>query len=245
MIVAILRIALLAVIAVLLAAGCGGDPEPAPAETIPETTVPPVEPPDPLDLSSPGLTACTIAVAPGGPEWEISLFWTGEPDAAGGFHRIHTVSIRKMDGSEGQTFVGLEADINNVMDLSGYLVAEDMDFDGYTDFRLMEFPTAGPNTYWLFWLYDPAASAFRRASEWEDLGLVSPEFIPEENMVRSFSRDGYGLYDTRWFSMTEGIPALIRRESTEWEGDTLFMVTEETVDGLLVETSRTISEEGS
>ena len=239
MFITILRTALLAVLAVLPAAGCGGEPESVPAETVPDTTALPVEPPHSPDLSSPGITACSIAVTPGGPEWEISLMWSDQPDAAQGFRSIHTVCVRMLDGTEDQTFTDLEANINNVMDLSGYLVTEDMDFDGYTDFRLMEFPTAGPNTYWLFWLYDPAASAFRRALEWENLGLVSPEFIPGDNMIRTFSRDGYGLYDTRWFSVEESLPVLVREERTEWvTDDSLVMVTSELFDGTMVETGR-------
>ncbi|GEM_PF-3283637 len=235
----------------LLAAACGEPQDPAAAEggrsdglTIEtDTDIPSVRTIEAVDPSSPGLTTCTLAVAPDGAEWEISLLWTGPPETVDGFHRIHTISLRPLEGGETTVFQNLEADIPDVMDASGYLVIEDMNFDGYMDFRLMEHPTAGPNTYWLFWLYDPETSGFGRVEEWEELGLVSPEFLAEDQRIRSFSRDGYGLYQTRVFDIAEGIPVLAIRIHTEWEGDTLYSVTEELVDGVMMQTNREILEE--
>ena len=47
-------------------------------------------------LSSPGLTTCTLTVAPGAGDWEISLHWLGPPAAADGFLSVHTVSARPL-----------------------------------------------------------------------------------------------------------------------------------------------------
>jgi len=236
----------------LLGAACGEPQEPAAAEDVGSDEVTIVTDEgilqdrtmeEAVDPSSPGLTACTLSVTSEGSEWEISLLWTGPPETVEAFHSIHTLSLRPLEGGEATVFRNLDASIPDVMDASGYLVTEDMNFDGFMDFRLMENPTAGPNTYWLFWLYDPETGTFTKADVWNELGLVSPEFLPEEHRIRSFSRDGYGLYETRMFDVTEGIPMLAMRIYTEWEDDTLYSITEELVDGAMMETSREILEE--
>jgi len=188
--------------------------------------------------ASPGLTSCTLQVAADIEPLLISVYWTTGEGLPDGFASAHTVMTAPLSGGEADRFQ-VDTRFHADLDPSGWFVVEDMNFDGFLDFRLMESPSAGPDTYWLFWLFDPGSGRFRRASEWESAGLVSPEFDPVERTIRSFSRGGYGLYTTTWFVVEDGIPEPVRMEITEpGEGDSLFLVTMERIDGVMTETGR-------
>ena len=193
--------------------------------------------------ASPGLTLCTLSVHSDREPFEISLYWVGSPDAAPGFRKAHTLTTKPLDEGGITVFDGLESNYYENSELQGYLIAEDMNFDGYTDFRLMESPTAGPNTYWYFWLYDPDTGTFYRSMEYEDSNLVSPEFDQDNKTIICFHRDGMGIYGTEHYFVENGHLLLVRDEQTEFQGpDSLVTTVTELVNDEMIVTEQTVQE---
>ncbi|MBN2587725.1 MAG: hypothetical protein JXA64_05900 [Candidatus Fermentibacteraceae bacterium] len=181
---------------------------------------------------SPGLTSCTLSVHDDLEPFLVSLYWVGPPETPDGFRMAHTVSMSPIGSDSVTTFQGLEAYYHGSSDVNGYLVAEDMNFDGYADLRLMESPSAGPNTCWYYWLFHPETGTFLRADIWEETGLVSPSFDPGEGVITSFHRDGGGFYGTEYYRVEDNVPVLVRSETTEYiSPDSAVTTVMELIDG--------------
>jgi hypothetical protein len=194
-----------------------------------------------LSLASPGMTSCTLSVRDGTVPFEVSLYWVGPPETPEGLRMAHTVTVSPLGSDEITEFRGLEAYYHSSSVTAGYLVGEDMNFDGWNDFRLMRWPSAGPNTYWYFWLFEPETGNFGRAEAWEDAELVSPSFDTEEEMIVSFHRDGMGMYGTDYYTVLDDVPVLVRSENTEYlSRDSSVTTVTELVEGEMMVTGRTI-----
>ncbi len=193
--------------------------------------------------ASPGLTQCTLSVHSDLEPFEISLYWVGPPDADPGFRLAHTLTAAPLGGDSVVVFDGLESNYYENSELQGYLIADDMNFDGYTDFRLMQFPTAGPNTCWYFWLFDPDTGSFFRSMEYEESSLVSPEFDQDNKTIKCFHRDGMGIYGTEYYFVEEGHLLLVRSEQTEFQSpDSLITTVTELVNDEMIVTERNVQE---
>ena len=193
--------------------------------------------------ASPGLTLCTLSVHSDYEPFEISLYWVGPPDAAPGFRQTHTLTVKSQGDGKVTVFDGLESNYYENSVLQGYLITEDMNFDGYTDFRLMESPTAGPNTYWYFWLFDPETGTFYRSGEFEDSSLVSPEFDQDNRTIICFHRDGMGMYGTEYYFIEDGHLLLVKSEKTEYYGpDSLLTTVTELVNDEMIVTEQNVQE---
>ncbi len=228
----------------IILSGCGEEPD---AEVANEHRVEhesaPVDSIGIDSAASPGLTQCTLSVHSDLEPFEISLYWVGPPDAAKGFRRTHTLTVSQLGEDTMNIFDDLEANCYDSIVLQGYLIAEDMNFDGYTDFRLMESPSAGPNTCWYFWLFDPETGIFCRSREYEESNLVSPEFIQEDRMIMCFHRDGMGIYGTEYYIIENGHLLLIRADQTEFKSpDSLVSTVTELVNGEMVVTEQNVPE---
>ncbi len=191
--------------------------------------------------ASPGLTLCTLSVHSDLQPFEISLYWVGPPDAAPGFRQAHTLTVKPPGNGSIVVFDGLESNYYENSELGGYLIAEDMNFDGYTDFRLMESPSAGPNTCWYFWLFDPDTGSFFRSMEYEESRLISPEFDQNNRTIISFHRDGMGMYGTEYYIIEEGHLLLVRSEQAEYQGsDSLIITVTELINDAMVVTEQSV-----
>ncbi|OPL18213.1 MAG: hypothetical protein AVO35_06830 [Candidatus Aegiribacteria sp. MLS_C] len=181
-----------------------------------------------------GVTSCTLSVRDGVEDFRADLYWTGPPEVPQGFRMGHTISFTGLESGCRSFFEGIEAYYGSGLGTEGYLVSEDMDFDGYSDLRLMMSPTAGPNTYWYFFLFRPGEGTFQRSLEWEDAGLVSPSFDPVEGMITCFHRGGMGMYGTDEYTVEDGVPVRTRSVTTEYDGaDSMVTTVMELVDGRL------------
>lgn len=92
------------------------------------------------------------------------------------------------------------------------LVVEDMNYDGYDDFRFIEFLPAGPNIPYLYYIYDPASSQFVFNEAYGP--ITTPELIGN-NEIRSYWRAGAAYYGEDTYLIVEGNPVLTQRE--EWD----------------------------
>jgi hypothetical protein len=218
----------------------GGNRAPVPDGTVEPEALSADAPASPgeLSLANPGLTTWTVTVAEGIEPVVVCIYWTTGEGLPEGFGSAHTVNVSPLSGGDGENFPVEDARFRADGDPAGWFVAEDMNFDGYTDFRLMQSPAAGSNSYWLFWLYEPASGRFRRALDWDSAGLVSPEFRPDEGIIFCFNNSGYTSYSDNWYAVENNIPVLFRQESTELVGDSMVTVTLERVDGIMTETGR-------
>ncbi|NJW55274.1 XAC2610-related protein, partial [Salinimicrobium oceani] len=60
-------------------------------------------------------------------------------------------------------------------------LTEDMNFDGRTDFRLIEFLPAGPNIPYLYWIYNPEQDLFEANSAYTE--IIFPDFDNEKKEI--------------------------------------------------------------
>jgi len=96
-------------------------------------------------------------------------------------------------------------------------ILEDMNFDGYADFRVQAFVPAGPNTPYLYWLYDPASGGFKPNRTLEE--IASPTFHPAERVIRSENRSSAASWVTRSYHYVDGVPRLFREKETRIDPD--------------------------
>jgi hypothetical protein len=95
-------------------------------------------------------------VHPDLPEFRFVL--QGSVDGAlATIERITVYVVSKREPAQVITVGG--ATTSDVKDAGFFL--EDMNFDGYVDFRVQAFVPAGPNTPYLYWLYDSASGGFK------------------------------------------------------------------------------------
>lgn len=95
---------------------------------------------------------------------------------------------------------------------SNSLVVEDMNYDGYDDFRVVELLPAGANIPYLYYMYDQATDQFVYNEPFRT--ITSPEF-PGNGEVLSPWNVGAGYWGIDTFILVDGFPALVKRE--EWE----------------------------
>lgn len=182
-----LRALLLLPAVALLAGGCGR-PETAPADALAAYSDSLVYP---------------FAVQPGQAEHRLVLY--GTPTGTG-LLRVEALRLTH-EGAVVQTETGLDAEVPAD---GAPVTAEDVNFDGYTDVRMMAGLPAGPNVSYLYWLYAPATGRFEPAPALE--ALSAPTFDPATQTIASEWRDG---------------PARYGRDVYRWEGDELVLVRQE------------------
>jgi hypothetical protein len=78
-----------------------------------------------------------------------------------------------------------EFEISSFLDDFGFRF-EDMNFDGYKDFGIIYYMTAGPNTPYLFWTWNPDTELFQENFELEK--ILSPEFDQKKQLIYSSIR---------------------------------------------------------
>lgn len=91
------------------------------------------------------------------------------------------------------------------------LLVEDMNYDGYDDFRLVEFLTAGANTPYLYYLYDPATEQFVFNSDLR--AITSPQFVGS-NTILSRWQLGAANWGIDIYAYVNEKPTLLVRQ--EW-----------------------------
>lgn len=171
------------VVAAGVLVGCGQATAPEPA-TPPAARAPSAE------------IAATVATADAAPAADLTVqagplrvLAFGIRDADGSVLRVQRLEVHR-DGARPdaiQVIDGLSTETPSTPEAPG-LETRDMNFDGHPDLRLMEFRSAGPNTPWLNWLYDPAQGRFVASPALD--ALPSVEFDTATQEVRSAWRDG-------------------------------------------------------
>lgn len=140
----------------------------------------------PTQTASLGIPSAAIqrklSVTEIGPHLVVNLYGVASASDSGTIN-IHTIEIFEAStGLRLQNFSGL----NIKTPLNTGVEIEDMNFDGYLDFRVVtELPT-DTNTSYAYWFYAPNENLFSQRPELEF--LVSPYFDAQTQRVTSFNR---------------------------------------------------------
>ncbi|MFK7800839.1 MAG: hypothetical protein AB8G95_04335 [Anaerolineae bacterium] len=95
----------------------------------------------------------------------------------------------------------------------GSFIAEDINLDGFTDFRLVQFTPAGPNISYFYWLYDSASNSFVQNLAYDE--LISPEFVGDGD-IKTFYRGSATLYVFGRYRVTPDGPKPVGRQVCEF-----------------------------
>jgi hypothetical protein len=95
------------------------------------------------------------------------------------------------------------------------LIVEDMNFDGLADIRIQAFMSAGPNTPYIVWLFNPETNTYDHSP---DLSDISSFTVDSENQwIRSEERDSATVYTEYFYRYEDGELILFREIETDYE----------------------------
>lgn len=199
-----------AIAAALALAACRGD----------ETTepVPPAESAakSPAAPATHGVTV-RHSIHPSLPELSFAL--RSEQDASG-MLRVSAIEVRSGHATEPvQVIDGIDAEAAASAGTAPLEVL-DMNFDGYLDLRIVQFRSAGPNTPYLNWLFDPASGRFVESRALNE--LVSPRFDANRREIRSEWRDGPTRYGMDVYAYESGRLVPVRKEERAYRGPGVY-----------------------
>lgn len=150
------------------------------ATCLPATAGPkaPCSPVEEAEFGEP--VVCKTTLTKGGKLLVVRLYW----DILADTDELHVLRIETAKSAAGKARATFDVDSRAplTMEANGFEFG-DFNFDGYTDFRLIEFLPAGPNVAYFNALYDPATG---RHVASEDLNAISaPEFSASDKSVVS------------------------------------------------------------
>ena len=160
-------------------------------------------------------------IHPSLPEFAITV--VGTPDAPGETLAVQRIEVRRPpDSPPLQVFTDLEAE-PPLQENQVPLEVLDMNFDGYGDFRLVQFRTAGPNVPYLNWLFDPASRNFVRSPALDE--IPSARYDAGKRQIASEWRDGPARDGTNVYVYVDGKPVLVRKEERAYRAPGVYTLT--------------------
>ena len=97
------------------------------------------------------------------------------------------------------------------------LYVEDINFDGYSDLRIMKYLPGGANVPYNFWVYNPQLSRFEEARAFEV--VLSPQVDNSSKLLISRQRVNAAEYLTEYYKPEGKEPKLVRREERTFRPD--------------------------
>lgn len=115
------------------------------------------------------------------------------------------------------------------------LFIEDLNFDGWLDFRICSDSGAMNDSYW-YWLWDQEAQIFERSMELDALHLLNPQFFQEGQYFTAFYSDSASDHTDWMYKYINGFPVLIKetKRTVNYDKEITHIVIRELVDGKLV-----------
>lgn len=158
----------------------------------------------------------TINVHESLPPYIIRITDTGEDTAAMASDNILLVEVFSENGELLQSFTYFSNESPEYDDVIALVMAQDLNFDGYNDLRLLS-AAGAQNVYYAFSLWDVDAKQFRPvyrdcvwlreearfSDEAVQIELCNPELFPEQKMLLSSDPDGF-YYIREIFYMFDG-----------------------------------------
>lgn len=176
------------------------------------------------------------------PEFIFRLTAYKSKDIGGGYK---TIEIAVIDAKSGDTIQELLpsdytmcGDYVSCPDENLGFIIEDMNFDGYQDFRIMEF--LAPNIPYLCWIWDEESGRYVYDVALSD--ITSLEVDGEKELITAFGRDSAAEHFNVYYKYIDGVLTLIKEirsgfldDSDPWQG---YEMTWELVDGQWVVTDK-------
>lgn len=137
------------------------------------------------------------------------------------YNTIDQIEITK--GVESKILVQkLEAGMGEPPPRSGnFFGAQDMNFDGYKDIRLMSWWGATGNTGYTYWLFDPSKNIFVENTDLSSLSNPTPELQSKTIATHSVGGMAGCIYNNGTYKFDEnGKLILIRSEKQDWVEET-------------------------
>ena len=124
-----------------------------------------------------------------------------------------------------------------------YFQLEDVNFDGYSDIKLLSFSGATGNGYYYYWLFDRKTDQFVFSQEFSK--FCNPILHPETREIETHAVRGKAgmIYIDETFRVIDGRPVLVRRESedeVDRDGRSFLKVVREVKNGKMKIVSREI-----
>lgn len=154
------------------------------------------------------------------PEFAFTLLVGDAADASTDTIRIRRIEIRSGEAAQPVQVIDDIDTETPAADAKPAFDILDMNFDGYADIRLVERVTAGPNTPYLNWLFDPSLGRFVASPELND--IASAQYDSDKREIRSEWRDGAARYGTDIYVYRDGRPVLVRKEEKDYQGPGLY-----------------------
>ncbi|WP_435165174.1 XAC2610-related protein [Paenibacillus glycanilyticus] len=146
-----------------------------------------------------------IRIHPDMPEYLLKIYGRAEGEHIED-QSYHANKIELYDGDRLVQSIPLEAtDTWDGMNLGAEV--EDMNFDGFLDLRIQSLIPAGPNTPYLYWLWNPKSSLLELNKELEE--ITATEFDSFTQTIHCFNRDNAAEYSDVYYRYIEGSPVVV------------------------------------
>lgn len=162
----------------------------------------------PLNETINNLIWTTSTMQNNGEEIIFSLFGSPMPGLEN-IYNIHTIQINS--STLNQKLVGLHTETLLTDYYTGFIF-EEMNFDGFLDFRIQEM-TGTVNTPWLYFLFDKEDNQFKQTFLFDELS--NPEFHSEKNLITTSWRGNAATYGEASFKFQQD--QLVKISETEYE----------------------------
>jgi hypothetical protein len=104
------------------------------------------------------------------------------------------------------------------IDSGAVFVLEDMNFDGYNDFRLLNWISTNLQKGYWYWFYDTTTRQFLADTLLEE--MWNPFFDPVQKTIHAWWRVGFTNYGHALYKWHEGKLLLLVREEETWDINT-------------------------
>ncbi len=137
-------------------------------------------------------------------------------DREGGSVTAYGVQVVNPDGKE-QVLQDFESLLPENSEADA-LVVEDVNFDGYADFRVMEYlPGGSSNIPFFYWIFQPETQQFVPAPDFSP--ILSPELDPDNRMLLSRQKLSANEFVTEFYSPQGTDPNLVKKEVRTYSAD--------------------------
>jgi len=126
---------------------------------------------------------------------------------------VQSIAVYKIaDKKLVQTITPPKNSTNITLPADQIFILDDMNFDGYNDFSIIELLPAGPNIPYFCWTFNPKSQQFQRDTCLEE--ITSPNFDHKHKLITSFWRSNYCDHGFSVYKYINGKLTLISEDET-------------------------------
>jgi hypothetical protein len=165
----------------------------------------------------------------------------------GGLNGRYCTTVKKVDifnlanDKKIQTIIPEQYLFESYIDSSLVVGIEDMNFDGNTDIRILNWISTNLQTTYWYWLYDETTQQFQRDSTLDE--IRSPDFNAINKTIHTSYSEGYQLFGHALYKWKGNKLQLIAEETENWGLDPNapgILTTERMINGKMKVTEREV-----